>query len=186
MVRNIYIYIIWSCTPCIDTTSTYIPPATDGLSFNCLSKPFARIYWTYMCIFIDACMLLSLGVGVHVLAVLQVFMASVSVCVSQLAGEDTEPHVKVNTHTVHMHKVSVLKDGIWERGNLPQSDELKTGFCLLNMFQLSSPNSPKCCFSTTGTSPNEINRIMLVMFLQTHRRAHAVSFFKMQLNVCWA
>lgn len=57
----------------------------------------------YQCLYAAVC------VCVQVLAVLQVFMATVGVCVSQLAGEDAEPHVKVSTHAVHTLCHTVFK-----------------------------------------------------------------------------
>lgn len=113
-----------------------------------------------MCEFIDACMLLSLGVGVHVLAVLQVFVASVSVCVSQLASEDAEPHVKVNTHTVHM-PVSVLMDGIREIYlNLTSS---RLDFKNVRYVPANPQSSSRCKFLYDATL-----RLFSVLFLFPH------------------
>lgn len=62
---------------------------------------------------INDCMLLpfSFVVCIHVLAVQQVVMATVSVCVSQLAMVKrltlscTESHIKVSTHTVLFRQI---------------------------------------------------------------------------------
>lgn len=61
-----------------------------------------------VCVY-DLSMPVCCCVCVQVLAVLQVLMATVGVCVSQLAGEDAEPHVKVSTHAVHTLCHTVFK-----------------------------------------------------------------------------